>query len=209
MRAAITMRLLTVVAVCFMCVPAVLKGASLVHFASTALRVTGEPGSLEALRGWRDTGGVSAAARDPALLPPVGFTPETLTRQRDALKEFLTVKPLSPVRWLALTDAELSLGEPIETAVRAYEMSELTGPYEGYVMPRRAIVGLLLWEKLGPDFRIGVARDLALAEFSPAQEDLIKGILAAKSADTKYSVRFETLQIEGLQADRLASLGLQ
>ena len=54
-----------------------------------------------------------------------------------------------------------------------------------------------------------LARDLALAELTTPQELVLKAILAAKLQDTRDAVRFEMLQIEGLQADRLNKLGLQ
>ena len=204
-----SLRAVTVVAICVVCVPAAFRGASIAYFAVTEARVAGTPDSLDALRGWRGENGVAAAARDPALLPGGNADRPALTRQRDALKDYLSAKPLSPVRWLSLADTELSLGEPIEAVVRAYQMSELTGPYEGYLMPRRAVIGLLIWDKLGPDERIGAARDLALADFTSSQWIAAKGILGAKSKETRDSVRFEVLQIEGLQADRLSNLGFQ
>jgi hypothetical protein len=173
-------------------------------------RVAGTANALDALKGWREVNGVAAAARDPAITSWSMSDPDDVVRQREALKDYLTVKPLSPTRWLALADADLASGEPVEAAARAYEMSVLTGPYEGYVMGRRALMGLLLWEKLGPDQRIGAARDLAVGDFaSTSQLMAAKGILGAKSKETRESVRFEMLQIEGLQADRLGNLGLQ
>lgn len=204
-----SLRAVTIVAVCAVCIPAAFRGASIAHFAITEARVAGTPDSLDTVKGWRDENGVAAAARDPALLPSDHADRAALARQRDALKDYLLAKPLSPVRWLSLADTELSLGEPIESVVRAFQMSELTGPYEGYLMPRRAIIGLLIWDKLGPDERIGAARDLALADFTTPQWLTAKGILGAKSKDTRDSVRFEVLQIEGLQADRLSNLGFQ
>jgi hypothetical protein len=201
------LRLLTLVAICAVSIPAAFRGASIAHFAVTQIRVSGGSDGMEALRGWRDTNGVAAAARDPALLG-AATDQEALARQKNALKDYLAVKPLSPFRWLALADAELSSGGPIDVTIRDYEMSVITGPYEGYLMSRRAMLGLLLWEKLGPDERIGAARDLALGDFSPSQMLVVKGILGAKTKETRDSVRFQILQVEGLQANRLDRLGL-
>jgi hypothetical protein len=188
-------------------IPAALRGASIAHFAVAQIRLDGSSDGLDVLRGWRDTNGVAAAARDPALLG-AATDQEALTQQKNALKDYLAVKPLSPLRWLALADTELTSGGPMDLTIRDYEMSVITGPYEGYLMSRRAMLGLLLWEKLGPDDQIGAARDLALGDFSPSQLIVVKGILGAKTKETRDSVRFQILQIEGLQANRLDRLGL-
>lgn len=179
------------------------------RFAVAEMRLDPSQDGVEALKGWRDETGVAAAARDPSRLKATDRGADALERQRSALKDYLAIKPLAPVKWLALADTELSSGEPTDVTVRAYAMAQITGPYEGYLMPRRAVLGTLLWEKLGPDERIRAARDLALAELTTQQELVLKAILAAKLQDTRDAVRFEMLQIEGLQADRLNKIGLQ
>jgi hypothetical protein len=201
-------RFLATVMVCAVCVQAVIRGETVAHFAITSMSLDRPDGGFEALKGWRDVVGVAAAARDPAGLPSGKSDQDALGRQRNALEAFIAVKPFSPTQWVALADADLSLDEPLERTVRAYEMAQLTGPYEGYAMPRRAILGVLLWEKLDPDERIGAARDLVLADFSTSQQIVMRGILSAKGAAARDAIRFQMLQIEGLQADRLDKLGL-
>jgi hypothetical protein len=203
------LRLPTALAILAICVPAVVKGTDVVRFAIAEARLDQGQDSLEALKGWRDSTGVAGNARDPARLTVTNGDRTVLARQHDALEDYLTLKPLSPVKWLALAFADLSLDKPIAQATGAYQMSLVTGPYEGYVMPRRAIAGALLWEKLGSDERIGAARDLALATFTTSDLVVLRGILGAKLEDTRSSIRFEMLQIEGLQADRLQDLALQ
>lgn len=209
MALSLSLRFVTALAVCAVCVPATLEGAMVTRFAVAEMRLDPSQDGLEALKGWRDETGVAAAARDPSLQKASDRSVDALERQRAALKDYLAMKPLAPVKWLALADAELSAGEPMDVTVRAYAMAQVTGPYEGYLMPRRAVLGTLLWEKLGPDERIRAARDIALADLTTQQEVVLKAILAAKLPDTRDAVRFEMLQIEGLQADRLDKIGLQ
>ena len=209
MALSLSLRFVTTLAVCAVCVPAILEGAMVTRFAIAEMRLDPTQNGLEALKGWRNQTGVAAEARDPSLQRATDRGADAVERQRAALKDYLAIKPLAPVKWLALADSDLSAGEPTDVTVRAYAMAQVTGPYEGYLMPRRAVLGTLLWERLGPDERIRAARDLALAELTTQQELVLKAILAAKLQDTRDAVRFEMLQIEGLQADRLNKLGLQ
>ena len=203
----LSLRTLTALVVIGLALHAVSMGARLVPFAIAEMNYGEAEDRVSQLREWRDLVGVAAAAREPS--PVTSQKPknlEQLVQARTDLEAYLAMRPLSPVKWLALAEVDLSTGKPTADAIHALDMSHLTGPNEGYVMPRRALFGVLLWESLDQRQRFRVGRDIALAD--NLEEQRMRNLVKLKSTATKENIKFVLLQLEGLTAGRLASLGL-
>jgi len=204
----LSVRSLTVVVVVGLSLHAVFMGFRLVSFAIAEMSYGKAPDRAAQLEGWRDATGVAAAAREPSP-GEAQKRPDAakLEQTRSELEAYLTVRPLSPVKWLALAELDLSTGKPTAETLQALDMSHLTGPNEGYVMPRRALFGVLLWESLTPEQRYRVGRDIALADRT--DDFRLKSLLRAKSAAARENIKFILLQLEGVTSSRLASIGLE
>jgi len=62
---------------------------------------------------------------------------------------------------LSLAATRLAMDQPMDDVLGSLKLSMLTGPYEGYLMGERAVLGASLWESLSPDLKRGVANDIA------------------------------------------------
>jgi hypothetical protein len=60
----------------------------------------------------------------------------------------------------------------MEQVFASLELSMMTGPNEGYIMPDRGIYGVSLWPRLSPDLKRRVANDLAAADIIGRLQEL-------------------------------------
>ena len=86
------------------------------------------------------------------------------SNRREALARIVAIQPLSPINWMLLSAMQLVTDQPMEQVFDSLELSMVTGPNEGYLMPERGIYGVSLWPRLPPDLKRRVANDLTAAE---------------------------------------------
>jgi hypothetical protein len=84
--------------------------------------------------------------------------------RRELLAAILSIEPLSSMDWLSRSKAELMTHQPMDDVFGSLELSMLTGPNEGYVMPDRRYFGVSLWDRLPPDLKRRVATDLVMGD---------------------------------------------
>jgi hypothetical protein len=139
----------------------------------------------------------------------VGLTDETnpsdamiAYRRREILSQILSIKPLSSMDWLSLSDMRLATDQSTEDVLAALRLSMLTGPNEAYVMVKRGVFGVSLWERLSPDLKSRVAYDLAPTLFprtpaEAAERGKLQALLSAKPEPERQEIR-EALLATGL-----------
>ena len=202
-------RLGTALGLCAISALTLYKGIIVASYAIADMAVPAKSDRVDALVAWREQTGVAAAAREPSTIPIKSTEPELLRRRRMQLIDYLAERPMSSSKWLALADVSFSVGESTETIVNEFSMSQLTAPYEGYLMAARSRFGILLWEQSPTDVRLRTARDVAIARLSDDQVENIRILLMTKLKSTREQIRLALLGTEGLRARRLASLGLE
>ena len=162
---------------------------------------------------WITVPGLAFPARSGQLTPLQTDVANLLSKRRDELTEILSVRPLASEYWLSMLIARLALGEPPEKIGAAFLMSAVTGPNEGYLMLRRAIIDLDLWETLPTEARTQTAIDILgapLSELAPlpqARKTDIKTLLAAKPEEIRQEIRAVLVQ-QGVSSSRLREIGL-
>jgi hypothetical protein len=146
-------------------------------------------------------------ARD--VMPPDWNENDPASKRIDALLAILARRPLSSINWLRLTRARLAAGRDTVSVERAFVMSVLTGPDEGYVMAQRGLVGIMLWEALPSDIRNHVAADLtgAFIPLSEVEKDAYRNALKQKSEAVRAEIR-DALVTARLFPAALARIGL-
>lgn len=130
---------------------AVLRGLTLVGFGWGSL---GAPDAAR-LQAYADAPGAGAFARE-ALIATAATPPEA----RAAAERAVIGRPMSGALWLALAQADLAAGAPLEKALSAAAMSLVTAPNEGGVVAARVAILLPLWPVLPADMRRGLIDDL-------------------------------------------------
>jgi hypothetical protein len=139
-------RALTAIVVLLACGLAIFRGwqiTRLVHAATGDLPVTEK---REILSGLAQVTGLAQYALAELRRLPAGDNAEaTPADEKLRLTEILLSQaPLSSLNWLELCNRRLAAGEKLDRVLQAFELSSLTGRNEGYVMYRRAPVGIAL-----------------------------------------------------------------
>jgi hypothetical protein len=132
--------------------------------------------------------------------------------QRELLPALLSIKPMSSMAWFLLSSAELTTHRSIEDVLASLKLSMLTGPNEAYVMVRRGVFGLSLWEQLPPDLKGGVANDLIPILFwrtpaEGAERGKLQAILAAEPEQARAEIRKALLAVGLSQNDIKQKVG--
>ena len=98
---------------------------------------------------------------------------------------------------------------PPNKVVRAFCMSVLTGPDEGYVMLPRGLFGVSVWEILSPENRLSTITDLVemFVWLTESEKDRLRRSLASKTNAVRDEIR-SALKIEQLSDAALARIGL-
>ena len=156
---------------------------------------------------WITLPGLAFPARSGQLTPLRTDDANLLFKRRDELKEILSVRPLASEYWLSLLIARLALGEQPERIAAALLMSAVTGANEGYLMSRRAFIGLDLWETLPTEARTQTAIDTLAAPLSDARKADIQKLLTAKAEEIRQDIRAVLVQ-QGVSSSRLREIGL-
>jgi hypothetical protein len=122
----------------------------------------------------------------------------------------LSHQPLSSLNWLELCSRRLATGQKLERVLRAFELSGLTGRSEGYVMYRRAAVGIALWDALPDGGKRTTVNDLAQTLSEMPGEDIarLKQALSDQSEEMRAALR-SSLVAAGVPSNpALKQLGL-
>ena len=119
----------------------------------------------EILNIWSAVPEVASAALRAELSEKIDASDsKAATSRREILARIVAIQPLSPVNWMLLSAMQLVTDQPMEQVFDSLELSMVTGPNEGYLMPERGIYGVSLWPRLPPDLKRRVANDLTAAE---------------------------------------------
>ena len=199
--------LVTAVAVIGVSSPTVVRGWDIVRFSIANAGI--EDSQAQAARPWVATSGLSFSARESSLTaiaePQVD---ENLRKRRDEEAGMLSVRPLSSKYWLMLSEMRLLTKEPNSKVVEAFEISELTGSHEGYLMFSRGVYGVIHWEILPPNLQRRVATDLVETIIpTDGQKASLQKVLSKKPEPIRQEVR-TLLQAQGLSAKNLTAIGL-
>lgn len=196
------LRFVTAVAVIGLSAFAAYRGAEIVRF-SLAMGSLKTATRAATLRSWYSVPGLGQIAREAALPRELDATSsEELTRQYDALTDYLSVTPAASLQWLMLAAARLLLGETNDSVIAAYQMSVVTGPNENDVIVERSKFGLSIWDDLPPELKQREIDDLTLGFFSGPDKENLRKALAAMSASAREEV------LGALPRQRLAALGI-
>lgn len=186
MRAGI--RFVTAIFMIGICGFAAAEGWNIVRFSLAMLDVGPSEKGTDIAKVWVTVPDVASAALQAELKEKVNPSdPKAATRRREALSALLSIKPLSAVDWLSLSGMQWATGQPMKQILQSLNLSMLTGPNEGYVMPARGIFGASLWESLSPDLKRHVASDLTAKEIIGNPK--FRTILSAKPAGVRNEIR--------------------
>lgn len=146
------------------CGCAVAWGSDIVRFSLATANI--EPSKQETiLNSWSAVPEVASAALRSELSEKIDASDSgAATRRREILGMIVAIQPLSPVNWMLLSAVQLVTDQPMEAVFDSLELSMVTGPNEGYLMPERGLYGVSLWPRLPPDLKRRVANDLTAAE---------------------------------------------
>ena len=146
------------------CGCAVAWGSDIVRFSLATANI--ESSKEETiLKSWSAVPEVASAALRTELSKKIDPSDSgAATRRREILRSIVTIQPLSPVNWMLLSAMQLVTDQPMEEVFASLELSMVTGPNEGYLMPERGIYGVSLWPRLPPDLKRRVADDLTAPE---------------------------------------------
>ena len=157
-------RLWTAVAVIGICGCAVVWGSDIVRF-SLAANIESSENRVKNLNTWSAVPLVASTALRAELSEKIDASDsKAANSRREALTTIVAIQPLSPVNWMLLSAMQLVTDQPMEQVFGSLELSMVTGPNEGYLMPERGIYGVSLWPRLPADLKRRVAGDLAAPE---------------------------------------------
>jgi hypothetical protein len=193
---AMNIRLFTAIALIGICGVAVARGGSIVHFSLVVANADSPQKRSELSNTWRSVANVGSAALRPEVAEPINISdPKAASAQREAVSSLLAIEPMSSIDWLSVSGLQLFTDQPMEQVFASLELSTLTGPNEGYVMPDRGIYGVSLWHRLAPDLQRRVVADLAVDEYPDIQK--IRGFLATQPEEVRNEIR-EALLASGV-----------
>ena len=119
----------------------------------------------------------------------------------------------SSMDWLFLSAMRQVTDQSTEDVLASLRLSMLTGPNEAYIMVKRGVFGVSLWESLSPDLKSRVTNDLAPMLFprSPAEgaeSGKLVALLSTKPEPVRQEIR-EALLATGLSPKEIErGLGL-
>ena len=158
-------RLWTAVAVIGICGCAVFWGSDIVRFSLATANIDSSENREKILNSWTTVPEVASAALRAQLSEKIDPSDSMAANsRRRALTAIVAIQPLSPINWMLLSAMQLVTDQPMEQVFDSLELSMVTGPNEGYLMPERGIYGVSLWPRLPPDLKRHVANDLTAAE---------------------------------------------
>jgi hypothetical protein len=198
-----SIRLLTAIALIGICGIAITQGSRIVHFSLVTMNIDSSERRAELINTWGAVPGVASKALRVGLTDEVNPSDTMVAyRRREILSEILSIKPLSSMDWLSLSAMRLATDQSTEDVLASLKLSMLTGPNEAYIMVKRGLFGVSLWESLSPDFKSRVAYDLAPTLFprtpaEGAESGKLQALLAAKPAPVRQEIR-EALLATGL-----------
>jgi hypothetical protein len=152
---------------------------------------------------WGAVPGVASKALQVGLTDEVNPSDTMVAyRRREIFSEILSIKPLSSVDWLSLSTMRLATDQSTEDVLASLRLSMVTGPNEAYVMVKRGVFGVSLWESLSPDLKSRVAYDLVPTLFprtpaEAAESGKLRALLSAKPEPVRQEIR-EALLATGL-----------
>lgn len=203
---ALELRFLTTMAIVGACAFVAAKGSDIVSF-SIGDSVAPQQSTAEIFKRWVAEPVLWFSARTAELTPVGADDASLVTTRRDEVMEILSVRPLSSEKWLSLLRIRGAAGEPSEKIAAALVMSALTGPNEGYLMSRRAIYGLSLWETMPAEVRRRAAIDTLAAPFSDKRMVEIQRLLASKPEKVRQEIKAALVE-QGISRARLGEIGL-
>jgi hypothetical protein len=158
-------RLWTAVAVIAVCGWAVAWGSDIARFSLATANIESSENRDKILNTWSAVPLVASTALRAELSEKVDASDsKAANNRREALARIVAIQPLSAVNWMLLSAMQLVTDQPMEQVFDSLELSTVTGPNEGYLMPERGIYGVSLWPRLPPDLKRRVANDLTAAE---------------------------------------------
>ncbi len=199
MRASI--RFLTALALIAISGLAVAQGWRIVHFSLAAMNIESAEKRAEVVNTWRTTAGVASAALQADLTGEVNPSDMIAAyRRREVLSEILSIKPMSSMDWFSLSNIGLLTNRPMEDVLGSLKLSILTGPNEAYIMVKRGLFGVSLWEHLSPILKSGVANDLVPILFPRTPDEgretgILRALLSAKPKQVRTEIRDALLAI--------------
>ena len=159
------MRLLTAIAMLGICAFAMAQGWNIVQFSFATASIDSTENREKIVNSWSAVLEVGSAALQAELAEKIDSSDaKAANGRREALARIVAIEPLSPINWMLLSAMQLVTDQPMEQVFDSLELSMITGPNEGYLMPERGIYGVSLWPRLSPDLKRHVANDLSAAE---------------------------------------------
>jgi hypothetical protein len=184
----VNIRSCTAIMMIAVCVFAVARGFSIVHFSHVKMEIGSAENRSESIQSWTTVAGLASAALQSQLVQRIDRSDlKAATSRRDALAAILSNKPLSSSDWLSLSGMELMTDQPMEQVRGSLMLSMVTGPNEGYTMTERGMFGVSLWEDLSPDLRRHVINDLAAGEIPESSK--IRAVFDSKSPAVREELR--------------------
>jgi hypothetical protein len=196
-------RLWTAIVVIWICGFSVARGFGIVQFSRAMANIDLPEKRAEIVNTWSAAPNVAAYALRADLRDQIDPSDrKAADRRRQMFSALVSIKPLSSDGWLSLSGLQLITDQPMDQVFDSLELSMLTGPNEGYVTEDRRFFGVSLWQRLPPDLKRRVAKDLAgeihdsyrfrmFASAQPEQvrnelrEALIAEGLSAKEAESR------------------------
>lgn len=125
-------------------------------------------------------------------------------------REILRETPMSSQAWLDMATQDFHETRTLgPKALRYLELSWETGPHEGQIMARRALLGVVAWEQLPAAFQKRVLVDLAASlTYLPEIPELqLRLVVAAKNDAARRELRAGLLGMQ-VAEQRIVGLGL-
>jgi hypothetical protein len=192
----VTIPLLTAIALIVVSGVTVAQGWGIVRFFLASTNIVSSEKRARIADAWRATSGVTSTALKDELADETNQSDIIAAyRQRELLSALLAIKPLSSMDWLSLSNAELLTHQSMDDVFGSLELSMLTGPNEDYVIEDRRRFGVSLWERLSPDLKRRVAKDLAVGKIYDDQK--LRAVVSAQPEQVRNELR-EALIAAGL-----------
>jgi hypothetical protein len=181
-------RFWTAIAIIGICGFSVARGWSIVHFSLAMVSIDSLENRAEAVHSWTAVPDVASEALQAELREKINTSdPKAANSRRQALSAILSIKPLSSVDWLSLSNIQLATDQPREQVLESLKLSMLTGPNEGYVMAERGIFGVSLWDILSADLKRRAAIDVAGGEIT--ENGKIRAVLSSEPEGVRNELR--------------------
>jgi hypothetical protein len=181
-------RVFTAIAIIGICGFSVAKGFSIVHFSLARMNLDSSKNKAEIIPPWSAVAGLTATALRAQLTDKIDPADvRSANRQGETLAAILSVEPLSSSDWLSLSWLQAVTDQPTPKVLQSLHLSTVTGPNEGYIMPKRGMLELYFWEFLSPRLKWRAAIDLAAEEST--QNGKYQAIVSEKPEATQEEIR--------------------